>query len=90
MECQGQAVLIKPNRLPERTPTGQLVIPKTSKEMLPEWGTVTDHGPECKEIKKGMHLIFPRKSASVITIEGEDFFFTTEHKIFYMREKEKE
>lgn len=89
MDILGTAVLIKPDKLPERTSTGRLVIPKTSKEMLPEWGTVVDHGPSCKEIKRGQHLIFPRKSASVITIEGDDYYFTTEHKIFYAREEKK-
>lgn len=79
----GSAILIKPDKLPERTPSGKLVIPKSSKEMLNNWGTVIDCGPVCKEIKKGMRVIFPRKSASVIVIDDKDFYITNEHQIKY-------
>jgi co-chaperonin GroES (HSP10) len=87
MEVFGSAILIKPDILPERTESGKLVIPKNSKEMLPPWGTVVDAGPLCTLVKKGDHVSFPRKSASVIVIEGEDHYFVTEHKLFYIKEK---
>jgi co-chaperonin GroES (HSP10) len=88
MKCQGTAILIKPDKLPERTKSGVLVVPQNSREMLPEWGTVIDHGSECDTVKIGDHINFPRKSASVITIKGEDHYFIHEHQLFYTREKE--
>ena len=84
----GTAVLIKPDILPERTKTGALVIPENSKEMLPQWGTIIECGKACKEAKKGDHVHFPRKSASIITIDDVDYYFTTEHKLMYMQEKD--
>jgi co-chaperonin GroES (HSP10) len=88
MQILGTAVLIKPDKLPERTPQGRLVIPRNSKELLPEWGIVIDSGPACEGIKKGDRVHFPRKSASVIVIDEEDFYFTSEHKIFYYEQRE--
>ena len=79
----GHAVLIKPDTLPERTKTGKLVIPETSKELLPETGIVIQAGTACERVKTGDKVIFPRKSSSVITIDGEDLYFSYEHKIFY-------
>jgi co-chaperonin GroES (HSP10) len=88
MEMLGTAILIKPDELPERTETGNLVIPKNSKEMLPQWGTIIDHGKACKEVCRGMHVHFPRNNASVIVIDDQDYYITYEHRIFFMREKE--
>ena len=85
MRLQGNAILILPDRLPERTPSGNLVIPKSSKEMLPEWGEVIDAGPACKEVKKGMKVLFPRKQASVMTIDDVDYYWLNEHQLKYMR-----
>ncbi len=79
----GHAILIKPDQLPERTDSGILVIPKSSKEMLKDWGTVEQVGPACKEIKPGMRVIFPRRQASVIVIDDKDFYITNEHHIKY-------
>ena len=76
--------MIKPDRLPERTPKGVLIVPKSSKEMLSEWGTVIDAGPACEEVRKGMRVIFPRKQASVIVIDNVDYYFLNEHQIKYM------
>jgi co-chaperonin GroES (HSP10) len=39
-------------------------------------------------VKKGDKVNFPRKSASVIVIDEEDFYFTSEHKIFYYEQRE--
>jgi len=88
MKIQGNVVLIKPDKLPERTPTGQLIVPKNSREMLPEWGTVVDIGPECTDTKIGDKVNFPRKLASVIVIEGEDHYLLNEHRLFFNKEKE--
>lgn len=83
MQMMGHAILIKPDRLPERTPSGKLIIPKSSKEMLQNWGTVLQVGPACTEIKEGMRVIFPRKQASVIVIDDKDHYIITEHNIKY-------
>lgn len=85
MKLQGNAILILPDRLPERTPSGNLVIPKSSKEMLPEWGEIIDAGPACKDAKKGMRVLFPRKQASVMTIDDVDYYWLNEHQLKYMR-----
>lgn len=84
MVIQGNAILILPDRLPERTPKGILIIPKNSKEMLPEWGVVIDAGPACEEVKKGMRVLFSRKQSSVIVINDVDHYFSNEHHIKYM------
>jgi co-chaperonin GroES (HSP10) len=83
MKLLGTAILIKPDKIPERTKTGALVIPRTSKEVLTNWGEVVDAGSACKEVKVGMRVIFPRKSASVIVIDDKDYYFTNEHHIKY-------
>lgn len=83
MQMLGHAILIKPDTLPERTSTGNLIVPKSSKEMIKDWGTVLQVGPACKEIKEGMRVIFPRKQASVIYIDGKDNYIINEHHIKY-------
>jgi co-chaperonin GroES (HSP10) len=83
MKIQGNAILIKPDRVPERSSTGHIVIPRSSKEMLSEWGTVVDAGPACKEVRQGMRVLFPRKQASVITIDSVDYFFINEYQAKY-------
>jgi co-chaperonin GroES (HSP10) len=83
MVVLGRAVLIKPDKLPERTETGHLIIPETSKEMLPETGEVIQAGRACKEIKAGARVIFPRRSASVIVIDNQDYYLTHDYKITY-------
>jgi co-chaperonin GroES (HSP10) len=87
MEILGTAVLIKPDVLPERTKGGNLIIPRNSTEMLPELGTIIECGTECDTYKKGDYVQFPRKTASVIVIDGEDHFITNEHKLFFGKEK---
>jgi len=79
----GSAVLIKPDKLPSRTDTGQLIIPENSTEMLPQTGIVMQVGPACEGIKAGDHVKFPRRGSSVIVIDGEDHYLTNEHKCFY-------
>jgi len=83
VQILGNAVLIKPDNLPERTKTGKLIIPGTSKEMLAETGIVIQAGKACKNIKIGDKVKFPRKSCSVIVIDDVDHYFTNEYKIFY-------
>lgn len=84
MKIQGNAILILPDKLPERTKSGMLIIPKNSKEALPEWGQVIDAGPACEEVKMGMRVLFSRKQSSVIVINDVDHYFTNEHHIKYM------
>ncbi len=83
LKMQGNAVLIKPDKLPEKTATGKIAVPKNSREMLPEWGTIVDCGPACEEVKKGMHVIFPRKQASHAIFDNVDYFFVYERNIKY-------
>ena len=79
----GSSILIRPDKIPERTRTGRLIIPKSSTEMITDWGTVEQVGPACKEIKPGMRVIFPRKKASVIVIDDKDFYIINEYHIKY-------
>jgi len=87
MKCLGTAVLIKPDKLPERTESGILIIPENSTEMLPQTGIVIQAGPACEGIKSGDHVKFPRRGSSVIVIDGEDHFLTNEHKVFYYEQR---
>jgi len=89
MVTLGTSVLVLPDKLPERTPSGLLVIPKTSKELLPEIGTVIQVGRACRTIKSGDRVMFPRKTCSVISIDGVDHYFTSEHKIMIATKKKK-
>jgi co-chaperonin GroES (HSP10) len=82
MQVLGTAVLIKPDKLPERTETGTLIIPENSTEMLPEWGTIVDLGSECKVLKKGEHIHFNRRIASLIVLDGVDYYLINEHRMF--------
>ena len=91
MEILGRAILIRPDTLPERTESGNLIIPENSVEMLPEWGEVIGAGPACRMVRVGMRVKFIRRGASVMVLDGEDLYITTENpaKISYMREPEK-
>lgn len=80
---QGSSILIRPDKIPDRTRTGRIIIPKNSEEMKPDWGTVEQTGPSCKEIKPGMRVLFPRKKASVIVIDDKDFYILNEYYIKY-------
>ena len=84
----GRAVLIKPDELPERTPTGQLVIPENSEEMKPNTGTIIQAGSACEVAKVGDRVQFPRKSCSVAVIDGQDMFFTYEYRCLYYEQPE--
>jgi len=79
----GTAILIKPDKLPERTDSGMLIIPRSSKEMLKDWGTVEQVGSACKDVRVGERVIFHRKQASVIIIDNTEFYITNEHRIEY-------
>ena len=81
MQVLGNAVLILPDKMPERTAQG-LIVPATAKDNT-ETGTVVDCGPACEGIKRGDKIHFPRKSCSVIEIDGKTMFFTNEYKVFY-------
>ena len=84
MIMQGTSILIRPDKLPERTQTGRFIIPRSSKEMITDWGVVEQVGPACKEgIELGSRVKFPRKRASVIVIDDKDFYIINEHYIKY-------
>lgn len=81
MEALGHTVLILPDTMPQRTETG-ILIPATNKDTT-ETGTVIQVGKACEGIKVGDRVHFPRKSSSVIVIDGTDHYFSNEHKILY-------
>jgi len=83
MRAQGTAVLILPDKLPERTPSGRLVIPRTAKD-LPQTGLIIEAGPECELARKGKRVQFGRKSASVAVIDDKDHYWVQEDKILYI------
>jgi len=85
MKVLGNAVLILPDRMPEKTSKG-LLIPETVKDTT-EMGKVIDCGSACTRIKKGDKIHFPRKSCSVMEIDGVLHFFTNEYKIFYNEQR---
>jgi co-chaperonin GroES (HSP10) len=87
MHILGNAVLILPDKPPEKTAQG-LAIPATNKDNT-ETGTVIDVGPACTGIDRGDRIHFPRKSCSVIEIDGKTMFFTNEYKIFYYAKQRK-
>ena len=81
MKLLGNSVLILPDKMPEKTKDG-ILIPATAKDNT-ETGKVIDVGPACEGITKGQTVIFPKKSCSVIEIDGVTHFFTNDYKIFY-------
>ena len=83
MQTLGRAVLIKPDKLPERTASGQLIIPETSEEMKPETGVIVQAGKGCRVARVGGRVKFPRRACSVVVIDNEDMYFTYEYKITY-------
>jgi co-chaperonin GroES (HSP10) len=83
MKVLGNAVLILPDKMPEKTRDGSLVIPENSKEMIPDEGTVIQAGAACEIAKKKDHVKFNRKSASVIVIDGRDYYLIEEHNTMY-------
>jgi co-chaperonin GroES (HSP10) len=89
MQILGNNILIKPDVLPERTSSGNLVIPKNSVEMLPQWGTIIDCGSACEKAVKGDYVNFSRRSATVIVIDDTDHYIISEHRVHYMREQTK-
>jgi co-chaperonin GroES (HSP10) len=85
MQMLGNNVLILPDTLPEKT-KGGLVIPNSSVELLPEEGVMVKVGPACFIAEAGKRVKFPRKSASVIEIDGVTHYITNENKIIYFYE----
>jgi co-chaperonin GroES (HSP10) len=86
MQVLGNAVLLLPDKQPERTPTGKIIIPETTKALQPEEGIVVQVGPACEEVRAGDHVKFPLKTASIAEIEGVVHFFVDESKIIYIYE----
>lgn len=84
MELQGKSILIRPDDNPELS-EGGLEIPKTATEK-PRTGMVIDVGPGCELVSKGSKIIYPRKSASVIIVEGEELHFIIEDQLHFVYE----
>jgi co-chaperonin GroES (HSP10) len=85
MQLLGTSVLIKPGNLPERTKSGKLIIPKNSKEMLPEWGVILDCGSACEKAERGDYVNFSRRSATVIVIDDTDHYIISEHRVHFFK-----
>jgi co-chaperonin GroES (HSP10) len=85
MEILGNSVLIRLDKLPEAK--GSVLVPETSKEMLPLTGTIIKAGDACNEVKTGMRVQFNRKAASIVTIDGEEYFGIEEQRIMYIYEE---
>lgn len=80
MEVLGNALLILPDENPEET-KGGVIIPKTI-ENKPNSGTIVACGKRCEIAQKGKKVQYPRKSASVINVDGKDHHFIIEDQIF--------
>ena len=79
MELQGKAILILPDDNPEKTKGG--VINPVTKDK-PNTGTVVLHGPGCELTLVGDKVLYKRKGASIIHMEGKEFHFIIEEQIF--------
>jgi hypothetical protein len=50
----------------------------------PIWGTIVDHGPACEIVMKGNRILFRRRLASVIYIDGIEHLLISESKLLYI------
>ena len=90
MKLQGKIVLIKPDEYPKRTKGGVLLSPTAMDKYMkgkPMGGTIIDTGPVCKWVNKGMKVLFPARSASVIVLDNQDYYMISENRITYMPEQ---
>lgn len=83
-DVQGNAILVLPDEIPEKT-KGGIAIPRTARD-VPQSGKVIRCGPACCMAKVGDRIQYSRRSASIVHINGKDYNFTTEDKIFYIYE----
>jgi hypothetical protein len=84
MIFQGKAILVLPDKLPERTASGRLMIPKTINPDSKEWGLILEHGPQCENAYKGARVLFASKPASHISIDDRDMYIVDESRTFYI------
>ena len=84
LTLQGKALLVLPDKLPEKT-KGGLLVPETVKEK-PITGIVKACGPICKEVEVGKRIMYARKAASIVTMDGIDYNLIAEDKTFYIYE----
>jgi len=82
MKVLGNAVLILPDGLPDKTGSG-IIIPKTVEE-LPPTGVVKAIGNKVEEVKVGDKVRFARKSGSAIYIEDVEHLLVPEDKIQFI------
>ena len=83
MELQGKAILIKPDKLPEKVGSIEMPVETTKK---PNSGKVVSVGPGCEEVKLGHRVQYPFKLASIIKIKDEELHFLIEDQILYIDE----
>lgn len=81
---QGNAILVLPDEIPEKS-KGGITIPRTAKD-IPQSGKVIARGPACFMVSVGDKIQYSRRTASIVYIDGKDYNFTTEDKIFYIYE----
>lgn len=86
MEIQGNSVLILPDKQPEKTLSGNIIIPETTKALAPEEGIVVKVGPACEEVKARMHVIFTKQGMSLVEIEGVLHYMGGESQIKFIYE----
>lgn len=82
MEVLGNAVLVRPDPIPEQS-KGGIIIPRTAKDP-PNKGTVIKAGPGCKLVRANDRIHYARKAASIIEVHGEELHLIYEDKIFYV------
>lgn len=81
MRLQGKAILIIPDDNPEKTSTG-IINPVMLEK--PNTGKVVDKGPGCELVLVGDKVMYHRKGASVIMLEGKEAHFIIEDQIIYV------
>ena len=74
----GDRVVIEPSMQQERTESG-IILPDTAQEK-PQEGKVLAVG-DCKTIKKGNLVIYPKYSGTEINHEGQDLLIMSEKEV---------
>lgn len=70
----GNKVLISPERKPEVTASGIIVVEDKKKREPPSTGTVVALGPRCAvDFEVGMRVLFSRYDFDIIKVEDEEY-----------------